>query len=777
MNPGGVLSNNVPLGVGGAKPIPAVLTSLSPGTVATGSPNFTLVALGSGFQSGAVINFGGVRLDTTYVSGGQLNGSVPSSLVAQSGSIQVSVTNADSSVTNSLTFVVGAKPAIISLNPPSVSAGASSFNLGVTGTGFKRGAGVSFGGSSLATTFVSETQLTVTVPASAVRTAGSIPVIVANPDGGVSDPAAFVVNGFSLTQINPTAGTAGGSGFTLTLTGIGFVRGATASFNGSGVTTTFVSSTALTATVPASLIATPGSAAVLVTNPDGAVSNSLAFTIRSGIILTSINPTTIPANSKATPITATGSGFAQGATIMFNGIAIGTTFVSATSLTGTIPPELLVNTGTFTVAVVNPNGDASNALSFVVTTALPPPVITSVSPTSALAGAAATTITVSGSGFVQGSTVQFGTSNSATTFVNANQLRAVVTAAQLAQGGVFTIVVVNPNGDISNSVTFNVITPLSITSLSPSAIAAGVGDTTISIAGAGYVAGATVQIGSTSVSANVTSSTQLSAQIPAAALAQGAVVNVTVTNPDGTVSNALPLTIVALPTISVGATITPAGTNQVVITLDNPAPTDLLGTLVLTFQSNASNTPANYIDPAIQFASGGTSITFTIPKGSKTATLPGNGIFSPGSVAGTLTLTLTRLIAGIDNVLPSPPPSKSFVIAAAAPTITSSSVRIINGTSAGFTVEMLGFTTTREIKSATMTFTSSTSISGGGTFTIDVTAVFNAYFSSATGIANGGTFKLDVPFTISGADANIVTSVTVTLTNSAGTSQSVSGGR
>jgi hypothetical protein len=127
--------------------------------------------------------------------------------------------------------------------------------------------------------------------------------------------------------------------------------------------------------------------------------------------------------------------------------------------------------------------------------------------------------------------------------------------------------------------------------------------------------------------------------------------------------------------------------------------------------------------------------------------------------------------------LPNPPPSQSFIIAPAAPSITANTVKIINGTSTGFTVEMLGFSTTREIKQATLTFTSSQTITGGNTFTVDVTAAFNAYFSSANGIANGGTFKLDIPFTITGADASIVTAVTVTLTNSAGVSTSVSGGR
>ena len=58
-----------------------------------------------------------------------------------------------------------------------------------------------------------------------------------------------------------------------------------------------------------------------------------------------------------------------------------------------------------------------------------------------------------------------------------------------------------------------------------------------------------------------------------------------------------------------------------------------------------------------------------------------------------------------------------------------------------------------------------------------MTQAFNTYFAGANGLANGGTFKLDTPFTISGADASVVTGVSVTLTNSVGSSASVNGGR
>src|SRR5262249_36488014 len=74
----------------------------------------------------------------------------------------------------------------------------------------------------------------------------------------------------------------------------------------------------------------------------------------------------------------------------------------------------------------------------------PTPTITSVSPTSAVAGAAATTVTVNGTGFISGSTVQWNQSNRTTTFVSATQLQAAITAADLATAGTAQVTVVNP---------------------------------------------------------------------------------------------------------------------------------------------------------------------------------------------------------------------------------------------------------------------------------------------------------------------------------------------
>lgn len=84
-----------------------------------------------------------------------------------------------------------------------------------------------------------------------------------------------------LSSISPSKTGAGGPAFTLVVTGSSFLSSSTVDWNGTALTTTFVSATELKATVPASLIATPGTASVTVVNPapGGGTSNSLTFTI------------------------------------------------------------------------------------------------------------------------------------------------------------------------------------------------------------------------------------------------------------------------------------------------------------------------------------------------------------------------------------------------------------------------------------------------------------------------------------------------------------------
>jgi PKD repeat protein len=85
----------------------------------------------------------------------------------------------------------------------------------------------------------------------------------------------------TLTSISPASATAGGPAFTLTVNGTNFVSGSVVRWNGSDRNTTFVSTTQLTAAIPASDLSATGVATVAVFNPapGGGESASLPFTI------------------------------------------------------------------------------------------------------------------------------------------------------------------------------------------------------------------------------------------------------------------------------------------------------------------------------------------------------------------------------------------------------------------------------------------------------------------------------------------------------------------
>ena len=83
----------------------------------------------------------------------------------------------------------------------------------------------------------------------------------------------------AISSLNPTAVTAGGPAFTLTVLGGDFGDGAIVLWDGTPLTTLFVNTTELRATVPANLIVAPGTAAISVRS-GGITSNIRNFTFQ-----------------------------------------------------------------------------------------------------------------------------------------------------------------------------------------------------------------------------------------------------------------------------------------------------------------------------------------------------------------------------------------------------------------------------------------------------------------------------------------------------------------
>src|SRR5260370_25701352 len=85
----------------------------------------------------------------------------------------------------------------------------------------------------------------------------------------------------TIGSMSPSSVAAGGGGFTLTVNGTNYISGSSVQWNVTALSTTFVSATQATASVPASLIASPGSANITVTTTAG-TSAPATLTVSSG---------------------------------------------------------------------------------------------------------------------------------------------------------------------------------------------------------------------------------------------------------------------------------------------------------------------------------------------------------------------------------------------------------------------------------------------------------------------------------------------------------------
>ena len=176
-------------------------------------------------------------------------------------------------------------PVLSTLSPTAATAGGVAFTLTVNGNNFVGSSVVRWGSTNLMTTFISSTQMTTAVTSADIATGATVTVTVFNPtpDGGTSGGSVFTINNPVpvISSLSPASATAGGSAFTLTVNGSNFVSTSKVQWDGTDRATTFISPTQLTAAIPASDIATAGTANVTIVNttPGGGTSSASIFTI------------------------------------------------------------------------------------------------------------------------------------------------------------------------------------------------------------------------------------------------------------------------------------------------------------------------------------------------------------------------------------------------------------------------------------------------------------------------------------------------------------------
>ncbi|MFZ4984122.1 MAG: IPT/TIG domain-containing protein, partial [Blastocatellia bacterium] len=270
--------------------------------------------------------------------------------------------------------------------------------------------------------------------------------------------------------------------------------------------------------------------------------------------LTGLSPAAALQNSGAFTLTIDGTGFVTGAEVRWNGSARVTTFVSATRLTAAITSADLATAGTVNVTVSNPapGGGLSSGLPFTITAPNPLPQLTGLNPATAVQGSGGFTLTVNGSGFVDGAIIRWDGQNRATTFVSANQLTTQIPAGDLAGAGTAVVTVVNPTpgGGISNSLNFTITSPAnptpSLATISPTSVISGSSAFTLTVSGGGFISLSKVEVNGIERVTTYQSPTQLTAAIPASDIAVAGTLQVAVRTPSpgGGVTSTQPLRVV-----------------------------------------------------------------------------------------------------------------------------------------------------------------------------------------------------------------------------------------
>jgi len=451
-------------------------------------------------------------------------------------------------------------PTITSLNPPSVLSNTNTFTLTVNGTNFISGflgTVVRWNSTALATTYISSTQVTAVVPASLVPSnPTSISVVTA---GGTSAGFPFAVNPAppAPTAMNPSSIIAGFGNLALYVYGENFTSTSIVNWNGSPLTTTQVQGQVLLAEVPGSMVASAGTANVTVTNAGGTSPPRTFYIDSPPPQITSLSQTSVPAGSASFTLTLNGNNFTSNAGVFFDSIHIGSTFISSTQMTAQVPASMISSAGNTEIAVYVSGSGWSPVVYFDITPV--PPVINSLSPASVKAGAAGFTLNIYGKVFTPTSTAYWGTTPLDTIYISPSQLQAFIIATMTQFPGSGSITVSSSAGTSAPvAFTINQAPPL-ISEIDPGVTTAGLGAFPLVVYGNYFTPTTVIQWGTTTMTTNYVSSTQLTTTIPAAYIAAAGQSGITVSNSTGTtypvpfIINPAPrITTVTLPSATAG---------------------------------------------------------------------------------------------------------------------------------------------------------------------------------------------------------------------------------
>ena len=342
-------------------PTPApTVTGVAP-TSGTTSGGTRITITGTGFASGATVTVGGTAATAVSVaSATSISATTPAHAA---GVVSVVVTNPDGQSgtrASAFTYVAPTPAPTVTGVAPTSGTTSGGTRITITGTGFASGATVTVGGT--AATAVSVASATTIAATTAAHAAGAVSLVVTNPDGQSGTRAsAFTYVAPTpaptptISSVSPRRGSTAG-GTLVTITGTGFVSGATVTFGGTAATSAkVVSAASISTTTPAHAF---GLVNVVVKNPDGkqATANRIFWFLPSSRWLTAASPSS-GTSAGGTVVTLAGAAFETGAVVTIGGtVATAVTVASDSSIAATTPAHAA---GTVDVTVTLPDGESS----------------------------------------------------------------------------------------------------------------------------------------------------------------------------------------------------------------------------------------------------------------------------------------------------------------------------------------------------------------------------------------------------------------------------------
>ncbi|MET9661687.1 IPT/TIG domain-containing protein [Streptomyces sp. NPDC006510] len=146
----------------------------------------------------------------------------------------------------------------------------------ISGTGLSTATGVSFGANTVTPTVLSDSQLSVVVPAGAA--AGPVSVSVTTAGGTNNGLSYTYIDAPTIAGITPTSGPTSG-GTAVTITGTNLTSTSQVTFGGVAAPFSVVNSTTVSAVTPPGAV---GAVDVTLSNPAGTATDAGAFTYAAG---------------------------------------------------------------------------------------------------------------------------------------------------------------------------------------------------------------------------------------------------------------------------------------------------------------------------------------------------------------------------------------------------------------------------------------------------------------------------------------------------------------